>query len=276
MKISVIIPSYKPHSYLWTCLDSLYNQTFQKNDYEIILILNGCKEPYDSQIKEYIYKHKDLRVKYIQTDMGGVSNARNIGLDNAQGEYIAFVDDDDFVSPYYLEELFSHSSPDVVALCYPLSFIDGTSDYLPYHITEDYIKNKNNSPCSFHKARRFFSGPVYKLIHKDVIKDKRFNSSFKNGEDSLFMFEISDALKKVDFTNQKAVYYRRMRRESALYRRKKFREVINNSINIFLAYSKIYLRHPFHYSFTFYSTRVLGVIHSTIEQYQIQRDISTT
>ena len=72
IKISVIIPSYKPQDYLWQCLDSICNQTFPKQDYEVILVLNGCNEPYNSQIKQYIGKHPDVGWNYIQTDNPGV------------------------------------------------------------------------------------------------------------------------------------------------------------------------------------------------------------
>lgn len=96
MKITVIVPTYKPQSYLWECLDSIYNQTFSKSDYELILVLNGCNEPYNSQIKDWLSEHKDLQVQFIQTDQGGVSNARNIAIDNARGEYVTFIDDDVF------------------------------------------------------------------------------------------------------------------------------------------------------------------------------------
>ena len=85
MKISVIVPTYKPQTYLWECLDSIYNQTFPKSDYELVLVLNGCNEPYNTQIKEWLLNHSDLHVQYFQTDEGGVSNARNIALDNAKG-----------------------------------------------------------------------------------------------------------------------------------------------------------------------------------------------
>ena len=105
MKISVIVPTYKPQAYLWECLDSIYNQTFPKTDYELILVLNGCCEPYNTRIKEWFSKHSDLQVQYFQTDEGGVSNARNIALDNAKGDYVTFIDDDDLISPEYLKEL---------------------------------------------------------------------------------------------------------------------------------------------------------------------------
>lgn len=106
MKISVIIPTYKPQSYIWECLDSICNQTFPKDDFEVVLVLNGCREPYDGQIREYINNHPVVQWNYIQTDKGGVSNARNLGLDAAKGEYITFVDDDDYVSGVYLEGLY--------------------------------------------------------------------------------------------------------------------------------------------------------------------------
>ena len=99
MKISVIIPTYKPGAYIWECLDSLRNQTLPKEDFELILVLNGCKDPYYSQIQEYIDKNLiGNNVNFIQTDTGGVSNARNIALDVAKGEYITFIDDDDYIS----------------------------------------------------------------------------------------------------------------------------------------------------------------------------------
>ena len=105
MKITVIVPTYKPQSYLWECLDSIYNQTFSKSDYELILVLNGCNEPYNSQIKDWLSEHKDLQVQYIQTNQGGVSNARNIAIDNARGEYVTFIDDDVFFSPANMKRL---------------------------------------------------------------------------------------------------------------------------------------------------------------------------
>lgn len=87
MKISVIVPTYKPQTYLWECLDSIYNQTFSKSEYELVLVLNGCNEPYNAQIKDWLAKHSDLQVQYIQTDEAGVSNARNMALDVARGVY---------------------------------------------------------------------------------------------------------------------------------------------------------------------------------------------
>lgn len=273
LKISVIIPTFKPQGYIWDCLDSLRNQSFPIEDFEVIIVLNGPELPWRTEIESYINNNHITNFSLLYTSSPGVSNARNLALERIQGEYVAFIDDDDYVSPCYLEELFFRASLKVIPLCYPLSFVDGTDEYKPFYVTKDYDNNINIALCDYKKARRFFSGPVYKLIHKDIIKHRRFNCSFKNGEDSIFMFELSDAFNLVTFTSRKAVYYRRIRKGSALLRRKRPMEVLSNCYRMIIAYTKIFLSRPFKYNFLFYSTRVLGAIHGAIEQFNIRRGI---
>lgn len=268
-KVTVIVPTYKPGSYLWNCLDSLKDQTFPKDDFEVIVVLNGCDDPWKSEIEKYLAEGQLNNFQLIHTLAAGVSNARNLALDAATGEYIAFIDDDDFVSPTYLEELYRRASKEVVSLCYPLSFLDGTEDYAPYYITKEF--KTGTGEYSFEKAKRYFSGPVYKLIHRDIIGDKRFDTSFKNGEDSIFMFAISDRFRNVVFTSQNAVYYRRVREGSALLRKKSKSEILKNCFNMVLAYTKIYFSHPLRYKMGFYITRILGAVHGAIEQFHLNR-----
>lgn len=260
MKISVIVPTYKPQAYLWECLDSIYNQNFSKTDYELVLVLNGCCEPYNAHIKDWLAKHSDLQVQYFQTDEGGVSNARNIALDKANGEYVTFIDDDDFVSPTYLEELFAAASPDRVSLCYPLCFEDGTKDYKEYHITCAYHALVNHKNVSVYDARRFFSGPVYKLIHRNVINNHRYDCRLKNGEDTLFMFAISDSIKHIAFTSKTAIYYRRDRIQSAVNRKRPRIDKIYSNIIQIKEYVKLFFGKPFKYNLLFLLTRVGGAL----------------
>lgn len=258
MKISVIVPTYKPQAYLWECLDSIYNQTFPKTDYEVLLVLNGCNEPYNTQIKEWLSKHSDLQVQYFQTDEGGVSNARNIALNNLKGEYVTFIDDDDLISPKYLKELFENATSDTVSLCYPFAFNDGElNKQLPYNITDIYnycIENKCYKLAS--KARKYFSGPWMKLIPMSFIQDRRFDIRFKNGEDSIFMFLISDRIKNVTFTSKEAIYYRRYREGSAISSSRSIGNKVFNCFRCMLEYTKIYCRGG--YSMYFYFTRILA------------------
>lgn len=262
MKISVIVPTYKPQAYLWECLDSIYNQTFPKSDYDLLIVLNGCCEPYNSQIKDWLSAHKDLKVQYIQTDQGGVSNARNIALDKANGEYVTFIDDDDLISPLYLKELYDNATPDTVSLCYPYAFNDGEIEkQLPYRITDAYnYCTQHNCRSLTSRARKFFSGPCMKLIPMSFIQGRKYDVRFKDGEDSLFMFLISDKIKMVAFTSKDAVYYRRYRTGSATMANRKIWGIVRNQLRMIKEYSLIFCSHPLKYNFNFYLTRIMGAV----------------
>lgn len=102
-KISIIVPIYKAEAYLHKCIDSILSQTF--TDYEIILIDDGSPDN-SGQICDN-YANKDSRIKVIHKKNGGVSKARQSGLDNARGEYLIHVDPDDWIETTMLEELYS-------------------------------------------------------------------------------------------------------------------------------------------------------------------------
>ncbi|MCM1502966.1 MAG: glycosyltransferase family 2 protein [Bacteroidales bacterium] len=266
MKISVIVPTYKPKDYLWECLDSLVAQTFPKDEFEVILVLNGCEEPWKSKVERYIVDNmKGVNVNLIHTLQSGVSNARNIALDIAKGEYIAFVDDDDFVSKTYLSALYEKVSQDTISLCYPYAFNDGYLQcQLPYRITEQYARTSGKGKQHYRNATKFFSGPCMKLIPASYIQERRFDVKFKNGEDSLFMFLLSDKFKYVDFTEKDAIYYRRYRDNSAIIKKRSMNERLFNSLSSIILYLKIYFSSPTKYNGVFLLTRILGTVKSII------------
>ncbi len=101
-RISVIVPVYNVESYLATCLDSLVHQTLQ--DIEIILVNDGSTDNSLSIANEYAYKFP--KIKIINQTNGGLSDARNTGIKQAQGEYLAFVDSDDWIEKEMMEELY--------------------------------------------------------------------------------------------------------------------------------------------------------------------------
>jgi len=265
MKISVIIPTYKPQSYLWECLDSLVSQTFPKEDFEVILVLNGCDEPYKSDIENYIASRmQNMNVNFIHTEQGGVSNARNIALDTAKGEYVAFIDDDDFVSPSYLEELYEKAAPDTIALCYPYAFRDGDITQLSYHITENYDKNFTFGKQYYTRTRKFFSGPCMKIIPMSFIQERRYDVRLRNGEDTLFLFLISDKFKYVDFTSTNAIYYRRMRDGSAVNNKRTTWQNIRSNLLQIAIYSKYFSKSPLNYNWLFFFSRIGGALYSIL------------
>lgn len=267
MLISIIIPTYKPGDYIFECLDSIRQQTFSLNKYEIIIVLNGCCEPYKSKLSAYIKEYLiDFNVVFIQLDEGGVSNARNVALQNARGKYITFIDDDDFISPKYLELLYEKSSCDTIALCYPYAFADGDlTNQLDYRIAKEYKRRSMFNKQVFYKAKKYFSGPWMKLISMDIILERKFDTRFANGEDSIFNFLISDRIKYVDFTSKEAVYYRRYREGSAVTSKRNLCKRCINSVNMIKAYTDIVLKNPMRYNWWFYVTRILGAIRSIVQ-----------
>ena len=265
MKISIIIPTYKPKAYLWECLDAICRQTFPREDFEVLIVLNGCDEPYKSQIKHYIDEHTEIKWSFIQLDQGGVSNARNFAIEHSKGEYIAFIDDDDIISPTYLEELYACADVDTIPLCCTIAFNDGEPDKeLPFEMTDVFRANAGKQRIPFTKARKFFAGPCMKLIHRSIIGDRRFSPKFKNGEDTIFMFYISDKVKYASFTSENAVYYRRFREGSAVTKRRSLFNKFQNAFKMMAEETRIYFRGLGKYKTNFYITRLLGAIRGAI------------
>ena len=99
--MSVIVPVYNTEQYLHRCIDSILTQTY--TDFELLLIDDGSKDKSGDICDEYALK--DSRIRVFHKENGGVSSARNLGLDNAAGEWITFVDSDDWIIESYLMNL---------------------------------------------------------------------------------------------------------------------------------------------------------------------------
>ena len=111
------------------------------------------------------------------------------------------------------------------------------------------------------KGRRFLFNGCMKLIPSKMIAGRKFDTSFSIGEDCLFMFLISDKLNYVDFTSADAIYYRRVRPDSALHSHTGIWKVFTNDMKLVAGYTKIYLSGLRRYSFHFFATRVRGAMH---------------
>lgn len=128
MKVSVIVPVYNVEKYLRRCLDSLVNQTFK--DYEIIIVNDGSPDNSKEIINEYVKKFPQL-IKSYNKKNGGLGSARNYGLKKSIGEFIIFVDSDDFVESNMLEKMYNVANKK-------------NSDMVVCNINDFYEKNLNN------------------------------------------------------------------------------------------------------------------------------------
>ena len=100
--VSIIVPVYNVKPYLNRCVDSLLGQSYQ--NMELLLVDDGSTDGSETLCDEYAAQ--DARVRVLHKKNGGLSDARNAGVDAAKGEYLSFVDGDDWVSPYYIENLY--------------------------------------------------------------------------------------------------------------------------------------------------------------------------
>lgn len=120
-KISVIVPVYNTEKYLSKCLESLINQTYK--DFEIIVINDGSTDNSDKIIDEYIKIYGE-KIKCINKPNGGLSSARNYGIDNATGDYILFVDSDDYIDEKLLKNLLSYMEKNIELIKFKLIKVD--------------------------------------------------------------------------------------------------------------------------------------------------------
>lgn len=102
VKVSIIVPVYNVEKYLAKCLDSLVNQTLR--EIEIIIVNDGSKDNSAQIAQRYAAQYPE-KVMYLEKENGGLSDARNFGIDHANGDYLAFVDSDDFVHPTMMEQM---------------------------------------------------------------------------------------------------------------------------------------------------------------------------
>lgn len=188
-KISVIVPVYNVEKYLVQCLESLIKQTFY--NIEIILINDGSTDSSGSICEEY--SNRDNRIKVIHKKNGGVSSARNAGLKEASGNWISFVDPDDWMADDMYEILINNASKFNVdiAVC----------QYVPTCYREVKYKKGKKFNCevldykeSMHQLlsnnKRYFCGLWNKIYKKTIIGNRLFDSTLNNGEDLWFLFNI--------------------------------------------------------------------------------------
>ena len=135
--ISLVVPIYNVENYLWSCLDSIAKQTY--SNIEVLLVNDGSPDDSSSICQEFVAK--DSRFRYIEKENGGLSDARNAGIARAQGEFISFVDSDDWIEPTYVEDLYRaalFNDAEVVVSNYQ-EFHQERNVYL-IHIFDDYYE----------------------------------------------------------------------------------------------------------------------------------------
>lgn len=197
-KVSLIIPIYNSSKYLKKCINSLLNQTLK--DIEIILINDGSKDESDKIIKEY----KDKRIKYISKENEGIGKTRNRGIKEATGEYIAFVDSDDYLNEQFCEHMYNKAHQDNCDLVICDFYEDrGNLQEIKFKDFEDSSLRKNPNLIN-----NINLGPCNKLYLLDMLKKNNiyFEENLKY-EDAPFVIKAIKNAKRIGKVNEYLTYY---------------------------------------------------------------------
>ena len=232
-KVSVIVPVYNLSQYIGSTLDSIINQDFKS--FEVIVIDDGSTDNSLEIINEKLSKSQ-ISYNIIHQDNSGVSSARNRGLDEVQGEYVVFVDGDDYITGNHLSELYNGESDFSLI---QLVKKEGEKLSAPHHYSrtsiscDDFIKMELNMAIPFN-----FCQLMYKT---SIIKDNnlQFNTDAVYGEDTEFALKALAFGGEIAISNEITYYY--IQRQNSAIRTTDFRrfELINIFENLAEFYKKL-------------------------------------
>lgn len=201
-KISIIVPVYNVDKYLERCIDSLLKQTYK--NLEIILIDDGSEDSCPLICDQY--KKKDRRIIVIHKKNGGAASARNMGLDMATGEYIGFVDSDDYVSEEYIQNLYQNLNRENadISVC---SF---------YNLYKDHMELVANENMGIYDSREYLElflkdwkcGLIWNKLFKAMLFQKVRFSEGHVIDDEFFTYKAVMQSNRIVVGNEPLYYYR--------------------------------------------------------------------
>ena len=197
IKVSIVVPIYNTKKYLKKCMDSLVSQTLK--EIEIILINDGSTEDIDSIVNEY----NDNRIIYIKKDNTGIGSTRNLGIQKSKGEFLLFVDSDDYIDENYAKKAYEKAIIDEVDIVISDFYkdYDGKLKEETFDIEKIFnMKEKNEYLWKINL------GPCNKLYKRELIENIKFNENTKY-EDAPFVVEALLKANKISYLKEFLSYY---------------------------------------------------------------------
>ena len=213
--ISIVIPVYNAEKYLEQCLNSIQNQTYKK--FEVILVNDGSIDNSESICKGFV--EGDTRFKYFTKINGGASSDRNFGLDHVTGDFITFIDADDWVDENHLEVLINNITENNTDMAVSsIKKFDSLNNFLfrMYTNQEKYLLNYNKLNREeflvilpkLILASESFKISVCKLFKKELVYKTRFDNSLIYGEDTEFFFNLYCNMDSISYVDEVTYVYR--------------------------------------------------------------------
>lgn len=207
--ISIIIPVYKVEPFLEKCILSILNQTF--TNIEIIFIDDGSPDNCGKMCDDYAAK--DSRITVIHKKNGGLSSARNAGIDIAKGDYLMFIDSDDYVEPDFCEKAY-HFVIDNNVLCASFGYYEHWSDRTDeFHTSKSKLISANDAiKCLITKDDVIFNFAWNKIYHKSLFNNIRYPEG-KYYEDQGTTYKLFDAANTI-YIDPSMLYHYNRRQET--------------------------------------------------------------
>ncbi|AZA52314.1 glycosyltransferase family 2 protein [Chryseobacterium sp. G0201] len=205
IKISVIVPCYNQAFFLDDCINSLIDQTYQ--NWECILINDGSTD--NTEEKSLEWQKNDSRIKYIKKTNGGLSSARNKGIENITGDFVQFLDCDDFLYKEKFEKSIQKISNlhNTVIITNFKRFDNATKTDLPPHciLDEKYFSQRE----ILLKWDNTFSIPIHcAIFSKDIVEKYKFDEELRAKEDWVFWLQAYGENPKTHYINEPLLAYR--------------------------------------------------------------------
>ncbi len=197
-KVSIIVPVYNVEKYIDKCLNSLVNQTLK--DIEVIVVNDGSPDNSEKIINKYVSKYPEI-VKYYTKENGGQGSARNLGFLKSTGEYIGYVDSDDYIDLNMYEKLYNKAKNEDldIVIC---------ENYVVFENSDKIITEPNYFTLDDNRNNAFFGklGVCNKIYKREIIDNVIFRSKVWY-EDLDFTVNLLSKAKKIGYVNEPLYYY---------------------------------------------------------------------
>ncbi len=235
-KVSSIVPVYNTENYIEKCLQSLAKQTMQ--DFEIIIVNDGSTDNSEAKINKFIQEHQKLNITYLKKENGGLASARNYGVQYAKGEYLSFIDSDDYIEENLYKDLEKYMEEEIDVIKFKMQTVDEEGKIIEK--LDGPVFEKCTGEEAYQKLCTFdlFLDPACIYLYKrEFFKKNNFQYKLRYHEDFGLTSLIIIQAKSFVSTDKYGYYY--LQTQNSLTRKKNYETDINRAKDVLKHYDNM-------------------------------------